>query len=134
MTATIPRERGLSTQADSVKPCAGGASRPSCSNTTGTMWNWTSGAGRSPRVRAKPPFSPMLEVSGPWPCIHSARLASLSASLSELSSSQKYVTPAVGWSWRFMPTSGDSATSSICSSSSSSGRPIPDSVSSCGEL
>ena len=28
VTATIPRERGLSTQADSVNPCAGGAEQP----------------------------------------------------------------------------------------------------------
>src|ERR1700750_3410070 len=42
-TATIPRAAGLSTQADSVNPCAGGPSRPSCSKTTGTMWNCTSG-------------------------------------------------------------------------------------------
>ena len=43
-TATCPRLCGLSTQADSVKPCAGGGSRPSCSNIAETMWNWTSGA------------------------------------------------------------------------------------------
>ena len=88
MTATIPRDCGLSTQTESVKPWAGGASRPSCSNTTGTMWNWTSGAGSGVAGACEAAVLADVEVSGPWPCIHCERLASVRASFSETSSWQ----------------------------------------------
>ena len=57
----------------------------------------------------------------------------VSASLRLTGSSNIHVKPAVGWSWRPMPTPGTSATSGTCSSASSSGRPMPDSISSCGD-
>src|ERR1700750_2815008 len=54
-SATWPRLRGLSTQADSVMPCAGGGSSPSCMYIAATMWNWTSGASRPSRGGQNPP-------------------------------------------------------------------------------
>ena len=99
-TATWPRLCGLTTQTDSVKPCAGGGSSPSCSNIAATMWNWTSGAARSSRVRRKPPDSATLDDSGPPPCAHSARFSSVSASLRLTGSSQMKVAPKAGWSCR----------------------------------
>ena len=51
-TATCPRLSGFSTHADSVKPCAGAGSRPSCAYIAETMWNCTSGAAR-PVARAQ---------------------------------------------------------------------------------
>ena len=87
-SATWPRLRGFSTHADSVMPCAGGGSSPSCMYIAATMWNWTSGASRSSRVRTKPPLSARFEVSGPRPPIQCPRFSSVSASFSEHSSSE----------------------------------------------
>ena len=99
-----------------------------------TMWNCTSGAPRSSRVRRKPPHSAALEDSGPAPSVaHSVRFSSVSASLRLTGSSNIQVKPAVGWSWRPSPTPGTSATVGTCSSASSSGRPMPDSHRICGD-
>src|SRR4051795_3007952 len=86
-SATWPRLRGLSTHADSVIPCAGGGSRPSCMYIAATMWNWTSGASSPSRVRTKPPLSARFDVNGPPPPIQWPRFSSVSASFSEQSSS-----------------------------------------------
>src|SRR3954453_21467640 len=96
-TATWPRLWGLSTQAESVKPCAGGGSSPSCEYIAETMWNCTSGASSPSRVRRKPPHSATLDDSGPAPSVaHSPRFSSVSASLRLTGSSNIHVKPDVG--------------------------------------
>mmetsp|Transcript_23150 Transcript_23150/g.91849 ORF Transcript_23150/g.91849 Transcript_23150/m.91849 type:complete len:283 (+) Transcript_23150:769-1617(+) len=111
--------------------------------------SWTSGdddaspESVSARVR-KPPWSQPGDVSGPFrakshlaaatgfvavvPGMRSAVECDLGASAFE-----RFETRHAGWSWRFLPTPGRSATTGMPSGSSSDLAPTPESMRICGE-
>ena len=63
---------GLIRTGPKAYPGSVGAFRPSSKKIDGAKWNSMSGAGRSSRVRKKPPASGMFELSGPRPSFSSS--------------------------------------------------------------
>ena len=64
---TEPRLSGVSRQAEAKTPCSSGSVMPSSMIWSGTVWNWMSGASAPASTRAKPPASAKLEVNDPRP-------------------------------------------------------------------
>jgi hypothetical protein len=97
--------------------------------------NWRSGAGRSPRLRAKPPASAPNDAIGPRRSRrHSSRFSGVTSSQRLRVAGVRQPGRTIGWSWRPAPTAGASTTTGMWWARRWSAGPIPDSSSSWGVL
>ena len=105
---------GARASGPSEKPCSVGGVRPWSSKSAGATWNWRSGARSPGRVETKRPASATFDVSIPRrKSRYRATESRRSASMSEPPPRRRVRRPVMRWSWRFRPTSGRSATTSM---------------------
>ncbi len=108
---------------------------PTCPN--GVMWIWTSGAVRSGKVRAKATTCAVGAEAGPPPASQRRKAAPrprVEALWFKVGVLTRTPSQTPTCSIRFSPTSGEAATISMPSPRRVAGSPIPESMSSCGEL
>ena len=110
-----------------------GSVRPPFWYGAGSACHWMSGAGSALSERLNPPDSAMFVVIGPE-CIscQRARFARPACSHSPRDFGVCHIAVTAGWSDRFAPTPGLSASTVMPCERRWSAGPIPDSMSSCG--
>ena len=129
------REAGHRDNADFNGPAQAGVGWYQVTQKNGARWSTAAGYLAAARERAKPPASAMFEV--PMPSRNIRKRSAIATSLV-----RSYVTRCVQrttvhasrWSCRLRPTSARSARTSIPCARSIAAGPMPESISSCGEL